>query len=268
MSPTAHAVLAHRVDGPDAAPPLVLLHAIATSGELWAPQVAVWSAHFRLVRIDLPGHGASPAPATAQEEGLLAYAMQVRRVLDQLGIERAGIVGLSLGGMVAQAFALAFPERAAALVLAHTGARTAPAVRELWARRLAQFEDAGLDAQVEPTLERWFTRDFAARSPVTLAWVARQIRATSPVGYAAAIRAIQGLDHAERLGEIRAPTMVVAGREDTAVPPAVGAALAEGVLGSRFVVLEDAAHLSSVQQPVAFTETVGAFLMEAVQDAF
>lgn len=268
MTPPPTAVLAHRVDGPEAAPPLVLLHAIATSAELWAPQVAAWSTQFRLVRIDLPGHGASAAPAGPQDEGLQACAVQVRRVLDQLGIERAGIVGLSLGGMVAQAFALAFPERTAALVLAHTVARTPPAVRELWSRRLAQFDDEGLDAQVGPTLERWFTRDFAERSPLTLEWVARQIRGTMPAGYAAAIRAIQDLDHTDRLGEIRVPTLVVAGREDTAVPPAAGAELAAAIPGARFLVLEDAAHLGNVQQPVAFTESVGAFLVGAVQDAF
>lgn len=268
MTARTSAVLGHRIDGPETAPPLVLLHAIATHADLWAPQVAAWSSQFRVVRIDLPGHGTSAAPAHPQEEGLHAYAVQVRRVLDHLGIERAGIVGLSLGGMVAQAVALAFPERTAALVLAHTGARTAPAVRELWTRRLAQFDEEGLDAQVGSTLERWFTRDFAQRSPLTLEWVARQIRATSPEGYAAAIRAIQGLDHAARLGEIRVPTLVVAGREDTAVPPTVGAELAAAVPGARFLVLEDAAHLSSVEQPVAFTESVGAFLMGAVQDAF
>lgn len=259
---SAGGCLAHRVEGPAGAPVLVLLHAIATHGAIWQAQAAVWSCIYRVVRVDLPGHGDSPAPQGSPT--LHDYAVQVREVLDRLGIEQAVIVGLSLGGMVAQAFALAFPQRTRGLVLAHTSARTEPAVRELWARRLAQAEAEGLPAQVAPTLERWFTRGFAAASPLTLEWVAGQVRATAARGYAAAVRAIQGLDHLDRLGAIRVPTLVVAGARDSAVPPAAAATLAEAMPGARLLVLEEAAHLGNVERPVAFTEGVGAFLLEAL----
>jgi 3-oxoadipate enol-lactonase len=250
--------LACRVDGPPDAPPVVLLHAIATSSEVWLPQLGVWSNAFRVVRMDLPGHGASEPPS-----GPLAmrdYADRVKEAMDELRIERAAIVGLSLGGMIAQAFALAYPDRLNALVLAHTSARTEPAVREMWNRRLEQFEQYGLEAQAAPTLERWFTRAFALASPMTLQWLARQIRATSPTGYSAAVGAIQALDHEDRLGEITVPTLVVAGEDDSAVPPAAAAGIAERVPGARLLVLKDAAHLGNVQQPVVFTERVGEFL--------
>lgn len=252
--------LAYHVDGPSDAPALVLLHAIATSSQLWLPQLGPWSARWRVVRIDLPGHGASPPPSGSPT--LAEYADQVREVLDALEIGRAALVGLSLGGMVVQAFALACPQRVAALVLAHTSAYTHAAVSELWARRLAQFEQFGLAGQVTPTLERWFTRAFAEASPLTLEWIAGQIRATSPAGYAAAIRAIQQLDHRDRLGQIAAPTLVLAGEADSAVPPATASALAGAIAGARLVVLPDTAHLGNVQQPVAFTETVASFLGE------
>lgn len=251
--------LARHVDGPPDAPALVLLHAIATHSGLWLPQLGPWSARWRVVRIDLPGHGASAPPAGAST--LADYAAQVRDVLDELEIERAAFVGLSLGGMVAQAFALAFPRRVTALVLAHTSARTDVAVRELWERRLAQFEQFGLAAQVTSTLERWFTRAFAAASPSTLEWIAGQIRATAPEGYAVAIRAIQGLDHLDQLGEIAVPTLVLAGEGDTAVPPAAASALAASIPGAQLVVLPDAAHLGNVQQPMAFAEAVASFLV-------
>jgi 3-oxoadipate enol-lactonase len=254
--------LAYHVEGPQDAPALVLLHAIATSSELWRSQAAVWSSVFRTVRVDLPGHGRSAAPGG--EATLHDWAVQVREVLDELGIRQAAIVGLSLGGMVAQAFALAFPERTLALVLAHTSARTEPAVRDLWSRRLAQFETEGLPAQVAPTLERWFTRAFAAASPLTLEWVAAQVRSTTPAGYAAAIRAIQGLDHLERLRTLALPTLVVAGAADSSVPPSMAKTLAEAIPGARLLVLDGAAHLGNVEQPVVFTEGVGAFLLEAL----
>jgi 3-oxoadipate enol-lactonase len=251
------------VDGPIDAPAVVLLHAIATHSALWLPQVGVWSAAYRVVRIDLPGHGASDPPL--QPLQMADYAAAVKDVLDDLGIERAAIVGLSLGGMVAQAFALAYPARVQALVLAHTTARTEPAVREIWQRRLEQFEQHGLEAQAAPTLERWFTRAFASASPMTLEWIAGQVRATSAAGYATAIRAIQGLDHLERLQAIAVPTLVVAGDADSAVPPAAASALADCIPGAELVVLKDAAHLGNVQQPVAFTEIVGRFLQASLR---
>jgi 3-oxoadipate enol-lactonase len=251
-------VLAHRVDGPADAPVVVLLHAIGTDAMLWSPQWPVWSQAFRVVRIDLPGHGASAPP---QGQPVLAdYAHQVCEVLDGLHVERAAIVGISLGGMVAQALALRHPSRTWALVLAHTSARTEAPVRDIWDRRLEQFARHGLAAQAPATLERWFTRAFAEASPLTLEWLAAQIRATHPTGYVAAVRAIQGLDHLERLHEIKVPVLVIAGEADSAVPPAAAAAMAERITGARLVVLSGAAHLGNIEQPVAFTEHVGAFL--------
>jgi len=255
-------LLAHSVDGASGAPAVVLLHPIATHSAIWAPQVAAWSAAFRVVRVDLPGHGASP-PAEGSPS-LDDYAAEVHAVLGELGIRRAAIVGLSLGGMVAQAFALAYPQQVRALVLAHTSARTDDAVRELWSRRLALFEEQGLEAQVAPTLERWFTRSFAAASPMTMHWLGQQIRTTAPAGYRSAVQAIQRLDFLDRLEEITAPTLVVAGAADSAVPPAAASTMAARIAGAKLVVLDDAAHIGNVQQPVAFTETVGGFLLEAL----
>jgi 3-oxoadipate enol-lactonase len=253
--------LAHHADGRRGAPALVLLHAIGTNSDLWLPQLGAWSARWRVIRIDLPGHGASAAPVGTPD--LADYAANVRDVLDELEVDRAALVGLSLGGMVAQAFALAYPQRTAALVLAHTTARTDEAVRELWQRRLEHFEAAGLQGQVAPALERWFTRAFAEASPLTLAWIAGQICATSPDGYTAAIRAIQRLDHLDRLGQLTVPTLVIAGEADSAVPPAAAAAMAAAIPGSQLVVLPESAHLGNVQQPVRFTEVVGSFLGKA-----
>jgi 3-oxoadipate enol-lactonase len=256
--------LACRIRGPEHAPVVVLLHALATHSELWRPQWAVWSTVFKLVAIDLPGHGASPAPAAPLR--MDGYAARVGAALDELGVQRAAVVGLSLGGMVAQAMALRDAARIRALVLAHTTARTPGAVRELWAQRLAQFERDGLEAQVQPTLARWFTADFARDHPMTMEWVARQIRSTTPAGYATAIGAIQDLDHFDRLGEIALPTLVVAGDSDLAVPPQSASAMVDRLPRAELLMLADAAHLGNVQQPLAFTEVVGRFLTRSLAD--
>ncbi|MBP7564667.1 MAG: alpha/beta fold hydrolase [Burkholderiaceae bacterium] len=242
----------------------MLLHAIATHGDIWQAQATVWSQRWRVLRIDLPGHGASPVPAGTPS--LHDAAAGVAAVLDELGIRGCAMVGLSLGGMVAQAFALAFPGRLWALVLANTTARTSAAVREAWSQRLVAAETGGIDSQVAPTLARWFTPSFAAASPLTLDWVGAQIGATPLAGYAAAVHAIQQLDHLDRLHEIHVPTLVVAGREDAAVPPALATEIAARIARSEVCVIDAAAHLAPVEQPVAFTERVGRFLLAACPD--
>jgi 3-oxoadipate enol-lactonase len=250
----------YRLEGPAGGQPVVLLHAIATDSSLWSAQIPVWASAFRLICIDLPGHGGSPD--IEAELDLAGYADCVRHVLDELGIDRVSLVGLSFGGMVAQAFALKYPDRVRALVLAHTGARTVEAVKGIWNERIARFEKEGMAAQVMPTLERWFTRTFAEKSPLTLAWLSDQILRTTSKGYVSAIKAIQGLDHLDRLAAVDAPVLVVAGEEDSAVPPAAAALIAERMRNAQTLVLAGAAHLGNLERPVEFTEAVGAFLSQ------
>lgn len=253
--------LAFHMHGNAQAPTVVLLHSLATHSEIWRPQLAVWSGVFRVICIDLAGHGASPA--VDELFSLADHAALVEQVLDTLAVQRAAIVGLSLGGMVAQALALRSPARVRALVLAHTSAQTTPAVHEIWQQRLAQFEQHGLESQIQATLARWFTPGFVDASPMTMDWVAQQIRSTTAAGYSAAIRAIQGLNHLDRLANIKAPTIIVAGDSDAAVPPQLASAMAARLPHAGLLVLKDAGHIGNVQQAHAFTESVGRFLREA-----
>lgn len=254
--------LFHSAHGPEDAPVVVLLHALATHSALWQPQLPAWASRFRVICVDLPGHGRSPVwPEVCT---LREYAHALAQLLNTLGIRRAALVGLSLGGMVAQAFAIEWPERTWALVLAHTSARTEPAAQALWRTRLQQAADEGLAAQVPAILGRWFPAAFAASSPLTLRWVATQITATSAAGYAAAIRAIQQLDHLELLPLITAPTLVVAGELDMAAPPAMARLMVERLSAATLVTLPETGHIGNVQSPLAFTETAGAFLEQSV----
>lgn len=253
-------ICSYRIEGDSDAPVLVLLHAIATDSEMWAPQMPVWASAFRVLRIDLPGHGGSAAPTAALS--MEEYADAVMEVIRSLGIVRVDMAGLSLGGMVAQAFALKYPAHLRSLVLAHTSARTDAAVFNVWETRIAQFEQEGMEAQIAPTLERWFTRDFALRSPMTMAWLANTLRRTSAEGYVAAMRAIQHLDHLDQLPRIAHRTLVVAGEADTAVPPAIAGQIAQRLPNATLWVLEQAAHVGNIEQATAFTERIGAFLQD------
>lgn len=249
------------VIGATDAPALVLLHPIATHRQIWAAQVAVLSRRYRVITLDLLGHGQAPAP----EAGInvAGYARHVLETLDMLGIDRFAMVGLSMGGMVAQALALLCPQRISALVLAHTGCKTSPQVAHIWEERLHAFETQGMAAQVTPTLARWFTPGFLASAPATVAWVADMVRGTSAGGYVSAIRAIQQLDHLDRLGELHMPTLVIAGDKDGAIPAEVSQDMARRLPQGRLHMLPTA-HVGNVEQPVAFTETVRGFLDEVV----
>ena len=252
--------LACRVDGPPDAPVVVLLHAIATNGDMWAPQLGPWSARFRILRPELPGHGNSAAPPGTLTLADMAQAVQ--NTLDAHGIRQAALVGLSLGGMVAQAFALAYPERTRTLVLAHTSARTESAGHAVWQQRLQQVQAEGMAAQVPATMARWFTPTFLQTAPLTCEWIADQIRGTSPAGYKAAIGAIQGLDHVEALARLDVPSLVVAGDADAAVPLAASERLAHCIPGAQLLCMPGAPHLGNVECAEAFTERVGAFLRQ------
>ena len=250
------------VEGPCDGPAIVLLHSLASSAALWAPQFPIWSKLFKVIRIDLPGHGAS-APADRMLD-MHALSSGVVAALDLHAVDQAAIVGISWGGMIAQAVALHYPERVSALVIAHAGARTNAALSEMWEQRLLAFEAEGFVTQAPATLARWFTPDFIAQAPLTVAWVGSLIRSTSARGYTDAIRAIQGLDHLGRLNEIACPTLVIAGEHDLAVPADAARAIAQAIPGARYKLLKGAAHIGNVEQATRFTELVGDFLKQSL----
>jgi len=252
------AITSWRDIGPRDAPVVVLLHAIATCSELWAAQIPVWSQFARILAVDLPGHGASaPRP---QINSLDQYAHALAELLASAGIEDVSIVGLSFGGMIGQAFALNYPQRVRSLVLSNTSARTPAAMQETWSRRKEHAAAHGMQEQVATTIERWFTPQFRENAPLHVERVANMIRRTTYEGYAAAIEAIRGLDLLDRLSTIEVPVLVVGGKQDAAVTPQTVESLAQRVPKARTLLLDGAAHLANIEQPIAFTESVGHFL--------
>lgn len=253
--------LAFDMAGSEAAPALVLLHPVATRADVWAPLVPILASEYRVVAVDLPGHGRSASlEATAR---LVEYADAVVDTVRSLGIDHAAIVGVSFGGMIAQALALRHPERASALVLAHCGAKTPPAGKEVWEERVGAAREHGMASQVDETLARWLTPRFLEQAPLTSAWLGDFVRTTSLAGYEAAIRCIQELDHLEALASVRTSSLVIAGRHDVAVPLAASRAMAE-TMNARFVEL-DSGHMGHVEAASAFAETTHAFLQSTLR---
>lgn len=238
--------------------PVVLAHALGCDHRMWEDLARRLSPRHRVLALDARGHGRSPV--APRPYGLAELAEDALRVLDRLGIERAHWVGLSMGGMVGQAFALAYPERLGKLVLANTTSSYGPEGRANWQERIRLVEQGGLGAIREMVSARYFSGDFRARCPQVVASVMERFASTPAQGYLGCCDAIAELDHLGALARIAAPTLVIAGELDAGTPPAMAQAIAERIPGARLTVIPGAAHLSAVEKPEAFGAAVEAFL--------
>ncbi len=246
------AEVAFRFDGPPGAPVLVLSSSLGTTAEMWDPQVGALAGRFRLLRYDHRGHGGSsapPGPYTMPDLG-----GDLVGLLDALGVERAALCGVSLGGMVAAFVAARHPERVEALVLACTAAALPPA--SSWHERAAAVREGGSAKLADALFGRWFTEPFRAGHPEVLEEVARMLASCSSEGYAGCCEAIAATDLHDDLAAIRAPTLVIGGLLDPVCPPATILDLASGIAGAAIAVLPGAAHLASVEQPERFNAAV------------
>ncbi len=169
-------------------------------------------------------------------------------------------VGLSMGGMVGQGLAIRYPELLRGAVLANTTARYPEAAAPVWAARIAAVELGGMAAVADAVVERYLGAEYrAAHAGEVAALRARLLRA-DPLGYVACCHAVAGVDWLARLPAARLPALVIAGGRDAGATPEMGQAIAERIDGARFVVLDDASHLSVAEQPQRFAELVGGFL--------
>jgi 3-oxoadipate enol-lactonase len=248
--------LAYRIDGPDQAPVLLVGPSLGTTLAMWDPQVERLARTYRVVRFDLPGHGASPGVAGPLSIGDLGRL--VLGVADAVGAARLRYLGLSLGGMAGMWLAATHPDRVARLALVCTSAYLPPA--QGWLTRAATVRAHGMAAVLDAVSARWFTPAFA--DTATVAATRAMMAGADPQGYAACCAAIAAMDLRPLLPRITAPTLVLAGAQDPATPPAHGAEIARAVPGARLVVLDNAAHLASIEQPAAVTALLADFLEE------
>lgn len=249
--------IAYRIDDSDATRPwIVFSHSLACDHRMWDPQVPALR-DYRVLRYDSRGHGASEAPAG--DYPLEALADDLKGLLDALGIDSCHFVGLSMGGMIGQQFALRHPRRLASLTLADTTSRYPAEAASVWKQRLALVRSQGMDAIVPSTLERWFTAAFRAAQPEIVARIARMIRSTPVAGYAGCAHAISHIDLTARLPAIDCPTLVVVGDEDLGTPVSMSEEIVEAIPGARLQVLP-AAHLSNIEQAERFNTVLRQFL--------
>ena len=169
-------------------------------------------------------------------------------------------VGLSMGGMVGQGLAILHPELVRALVLANTSAQYPEAAKSMWAQRIAAVESQGMAGIADMVMERYFCATFRAAQPDAVAGFRAGLLRTDANGYVACCHAVANVDWLDRLGQVRCPTLVIAGEQDIGAPVAMSQAMVERIAGAELVVLADASHLSVVEQPASFAAHLGRFL--------
>ena len=238
-----HHVVTGRPDGP----PVVLSGSLGSALEMWDANLPALEEHFRVVRYDTRGHGRSPVvpgPATID-----ALADDLVALLDQLRIDKAHLIGLSLGGMTALRVAARDPDRVDRLAVLCTSAHLGPASG--WTDRAALVRAEGTQAVAKAVVQRWFTpaHDDRAR------WEA-MVAATPAEGYAGCCEAIAAMDQRAELHRITAPTLAIAGADDPATPPPHLDHIATSVRDGRLLVVPRAAHLANAEQPGQVTAAI------------
>jgi 3-oxoadipate enol-lactonase len=237
-----------RLDGPSDAPVVVLSNSLGTTLEMWEPQVPVLSEQVAVLRYDHQGHGTGRDSAPARS--IEALARGVLDLLDERGMGRVSFCGLSLGGAVGMWLAINAPERIDRLALACTSARFG--VRENWLARAATVRASSVEAVADAVLQLWFTPRTHAEAPALVSAYRAMMISAEREGYARCCEALADWDAGDELAAIRAPTLVLAGSEDPATPPAQGEHIATCIPGARLSVLPGAGHLANLEQPEAF----------------
>jgi 3-oxoadipate enol-lactonase / 4-carboxymuconolactone decarboxylase len=247
----------YRLDGGDDRPVVVLSHSLGLDHGMWDAQAADLTRHFRVLRYDTRGHGASSAPRG--DYTMAALGEDVLALADACGIDRFAFCGLSLGGMIGQWLGAHAAGRLTHLILANTTARVSePQAME--ARRQAVLCD-GMPAVADMVMARFFSPAALGSGAPAIASARRTLLATDPHGYAGCCAAIHDMDQTALLPSIAVPTLVISGDLDVAMPwDGHGSVLTASIPGARAVRLP-AAHLSNLERPRSFSRALLDFLV-------
>jgi len=249
----------YEVSGNPDKPWLTFSNSLATNLHMWDEQAKLLANDFRILRYDKRGHGDSEPVAGAYSfDDLIA---DVVGLWDHLGIDQTHFVGLSIGGMTVQGIMLKHADRLKSVVIANSMGKVAEEFVSAWQDRINLSHEKGMDPLIQPTMERWFTEGFRNQGTPEAQAIADMIASTSVNGYAGCAAAIQNLNYLDSLGQISGiPVLFIAGAQDAGTPPAGMEAMHANMLGSEYVLLDPAAHISNVERPDAFNAALTGFL--------
>jgi 3-oxoadipate enol-lactonase len=247
----------YELEGPENKPVLMLCNSLGTTLHMWDQQVAALTQHFRLLRYDRRGHGKSGVPAGPYSMEMLGR--DALAVLDAAKVQKTNWCGLSMGGMVGMWLGANAPQRVNRLILSNTSAYFEN--KQIWNDRIAVVKEKGLQAILQGTIERWFTKDFRERAPQQVQRIADMFMATRVEGYIACGEAVRDMDHREIIRKITAPTMVIAGKQDAGTTVEMAELIRKSIPGASMT-LFDAAHIANVECEHDYTDAVLGFLLQ------
>jgi 3-oxoadipate enol-lactonase len=245
------------VEGRDGGPTLMLSNSLGCTLQMWEPQMKAFTQLFRVIRYDRRGHGKSGVPSGPTS--MQRYGRDVLAILDDLNIDKVHWCGLSMGGMVGQWLGANAPQRIGKIILSNTACYYPDPTN--WQNRIKAVKEGGITAVADAVIASWLTADFREREPQITANMKAMLVATPVQGYLAACEALSTLDQRALLPKIKSPTLVIAGRHDMATPIAASEFIRSQIPGASLTIL-DAAHISNVEQPHAFTDAVVGFLTQ------
>lgn len=252
-------VLHYRTDGPADAPPLVLSNSLGTDLRIWDKLVDRLAGRYRIVRYDKRGHGISQAPQPPY--ALDDHVGDLTGLLDHLGIGRTALVGLSVGGMIAQRFTALHPDRVAALVLSDTAHKIG--TNESWNERIDLVGREGLSAILDRIMSLWFTPAFRAADNADYAGCVTMFLRTPVEGYVGTCAALRDADLTASTAALGVPTLCLVGDQDGSTPPELVRSMAQLIRGSEFRVVADAGHIPCFEQPDVVAGLLRGFLSDA-----
>ncbi len=238
---------------------LVFINSLGTDLRIWHEVAGILSSDFRIVRYDKRGHGLSQSAPDPYD--MSDYARDLAALLDKLGVAHATIVGLSIGGLIAQELYRQRPSLFEALVLCDTAAKIGTDAS--WDARIAEIERGGVEAIADAVLERWFTADFRTRRSDELAGLRAMLTRTPKQGYLAACGALKRADLRPYAPAIKAATLCLVGEEDGSTPVPLVRETAELIRGARFEIIKGAGHMPGVEQPRTLAKLIVEHILQA-----
>lgn len=252
-------VLHYRVHGREGAPALALANSLGTDLRIWDGVIDVLADRYRVLSYDKRGHGLSDAPKG--DYSLDDHVADLAGLLDHAGMSRVALAGVSIGGLVAQGFALRHPERLAALVLCDAVPQLGDDA--MWNGRIDAIRRSGLASIADGIMERWFSPDFRRTRPDDLTGWRNLFLRSDVEGYCSTCATLRDTDLREEIGNIAVPTLVAVGEHDGSTPVPMVRACADAIPGARFEIIPDAGHLPSIEQPERLAALMATFFKEA-----
>jgi 3-oxoadipate enol-lactonase len=250
--------IAHRWQGNPDGPVVMMAHAMGTSHRIWDLQIAALADRYHLLRYDWRGHGDTDAPKGPYT--LPQFLDDAVGTMEALGLDQVHWVGISTGGMIGQGLAIHYPERIKSLTLCNTTSQSTPWYRDWVAERQKVVREGGMDPVWEMTKRLWFTDAYVDGESADYHDVRKAFVRTPVAGYLGGTSAVADLAYLARLGEITAPTRIIAAGADPVTPIERSQEIHDGIEGSILTVIEGQRHFSNVEVPGEFNAILRAGL--------